>query len=141
MEIVAVSDEPEDTMEIIADYKAELGLSFPMGLSADVADAVPIDGYPTTVVIGKDGRVGYFQLGSFVSEAQFRGIVDYFLLRVVMEIPLPHQNARGQAPDRRDLHYDTEDKGNDLPRHTSRKILHHSRPFPILYPWPKITFT
>ena len=79
MEIVAVSDEPEDTMEIIADYKAELGLSFPMGLSADVADAVPIDGYPTTVVIGKDGRVGYFQLGSFVSETQFRGIVDYFL--------------------------------------------------------------
>ena len=32
MEIVAVSFEPTDTMEIIADYKESHGLSFPMGL-------------------------------------------------------------------------------------------------------------
>ena len=79
MEIVAVSGDPDDTLEMIADYKAELGLSFPMGLGTDIADYVRLEAYPTTLVIDKRGTIAYFQVGSFVSEAQFRGLIDYFL--------------------------------------------------------------
>lgn len=81
MEIVAVSDEPGDTLEVIARYKAELGLSFPMGLAVDAAltDLVEIETHPATLVIDKTGKVGYFQRGSFASEAQFREIVEHFL--------------------------------------------------------------
>ena len=79
MEIVAVSGDPNDTMEMIADFKDELGLSFPMGLGTDIADYVQLEAYPTTLVVDKSGTIGYFQVGSFVSEAQFRGLVDYYL--------------------------------------------------------------
>lgn len=95
MEIVAVSDEPDDTLEVIAQYKADLGLSFPMGLAADapIADFIQIEGYPTTLVIDKSGAVGYFQLGSFVSESQFRGVVDYFLSAHYDGTPLHSYNV------------------------------------------------
>lgn len=79
MEIVAVSGDPDDTLEMIADYKAELGLSFPMGLGTDIADYVQLEGYPTTLIVDKRGIIGYFQLGAFATEAQFRGLIDYYL--------------------------------------------------------------
>ncbi len=78
MEIIAVSDEPDDDLRAIAEYKAELGLSFPMGLGTGISDFVPIEGYPTTLVIDKGGKIGYYQLGAFETGVQFRGIVDYF---------------------------------------------------------------
>ena len=78
MEIIAVSDEPDDTLGDIAEYKEELGLSFPMGLGKGVSDFAAIEGYPTTLVIDSSGMIGYYQLGAFANEAQFRRIVDYF---------------------------------------------------------------
>ena len=81
MEIVALSGDPDDTTQMIADYKAELGLSFPMGLAegTGILDFVDIEGYPTTLLIDKNGRIGFFQLGAFMFEQQFRDAVEHFM--------------------------------------------------------------
>lgn len=81
MEIVAVTAEPKDTDEIIANYKADLGLTFPMGLAAGtgIVELVKPQGFPTTLFIDKDGNVAFNQVGAFMSEGHFRATVDYFL--------------------------------------------------------------
>ena len=81
MEIVAVSDEPNDTDQIIANYKAELGLTFPMGTATGtgIIEFVQPVGYPTTLFIDKSGTVGYTQVGMFLLGSQFRAMADWFL--------------------------------------------------------------
>lgn len=81
IEIVAVSGEPDDTDEIIADYRDELGLTFPMGLDAnlEVSRFLNLEGYPTTVMIDKSGNIGFMQVGMFMSAASFQNTVEYFL--------------------------------------------------------------
>lgn len=95
MEIVALSAEPEDTDAIIADYKAELGLTFPMGLISDTGldSFIPIEGYPTTLIIDRNGNIGFFQLGMFVGQAHFRGVVDCFLAEDYDGTPVASFNA------------------------------------------------
>ena len=58
MEIVAVSCEPADTMEIIADYKESHGLSFPMGLKGDRGDPGPMGPQGETGARGPQGPAG-----------------------------------------------------------------------------------
>ncbi len=81
MEIVAVSAEPEDTDEIIAAYRDELGLTFPMGLASGtgIVEYARVQGYPTTLFIDRDGNLGYYQLGMFLVGEQFKVLADYFL--------------------------------------------------------------
>ena len=81
MEIVAVSGDPEDTAQIIADYKAELGLSFPMGPAegSGIIEFVQPEGYPTTLFIDRNGKIAFFQLGMFMQESQFQDLVNYYL--------------------------------------------------------------
>ena len=95
MEIVAVSDEPTDTLEIIADYKAELGLSFPMGSAkgTGIVSFANLEGYPTTLFVDKGGKVVYYNLGSFASEAQFRSAAEYVLDEAYDGSPLVGYNV------------------------------------------------
>lgn len=81
IEIVAVSGEPDDTDAVIAAYKQELGLTFPMGLDANLSLSrfLNLEGYPTTVMIDKSGNIGFVQVGMFMSADSFRGVLDYFL--------------------------------------------------------------
>ncbi len=71
--IVALTDEAEDTLETIADYKAEMGLTFDMGLAAGtgVVEAINLDGYPTTMILDKSGTVCMYQSGYFAAEEAF----------------------------------------------------------------------
>ena len=95
MEIVALTDEPTDTLETIAAYKAELGLTFPMGLIAGtgVSEFIQVEGYPTSLFIGRNGVIAYYQLGSFATEAQFRSCVDYMLSDAYDGAPLGGYNV------------------------------------------------
>ena len=69
MVILSVSGDPSDTMEMIADYKASHGLSFPMGLAGDALGFLKVSAFPTTVFIAKDGKVGFVSInGGRVSE-------------------------------------------------------------------------
>ncbi|MBO5638833.1 MAG: TlpA family protein disulfide reductase [Oscillospiraceae bacterium] len=79
MEIVAVSGEPEDTQEIIAAYKVENGLSFPMGLIGDELGFLKFSAFPTTLMIDRNGMVGLAKVGAFASREEFEGYVNYFL--------------------------------------------------------------
>ena len=79
MEIVALSCEPNDTMETIADYKESHGLSFPMGLKGDALPSITVVSYPTTLFIDRNGTVGLVKVGAFLDRETFESKVDYFL--------------------------------------------------------------
>lgn len=66
--ILALTDEEEDTMEIISDYKKDLGLTFMMGLDEGKTDSIPVSGYPTTVIIDRNGKVVFCQSGTIPEE-------------------------------------------------------------------------
>ena len=106
MEIVALSAEPTDTLDIIRDYKAGLGLSFPMGLTAgtDLVQFARVQGYPTTLFVDQRGVVGYYQLGSFLLAEQFQGVADYFLSDAYDGTPAASYNV-----------YVCDEDGNPLP--------------------------
>lgn len=79
MEIVALSAEPDDTMEIITDYKATNGLSFPMGLVNDDLSYITLGSYPTTLMIDRNGKVGMVKVGAFLDQEDFEKNVNHFL--------------------------------------------------------------
>ena len=77
MVILSLSGEPNDTMEIIADYKESHGLSFPMGLTGDKL-GLKVTSFPTTILIDRNGMVGLVKVGAFVDKAEFESKVGYF---------------------------------------------------------------
>ncbi len=79
MEIVAVSCEPADTMESIADCKESHALSFPMGLQGDALSSLTVDVFPTTLFIDRNGTVGLIAVGAFTDRESFESEVDCFL--------------------------------------------------------------
>ena len=79
MVILSVSGAPADTREMIAAYKEENALSFPMGMAGDALDFLNVTAYPTTVFIDRDGKVGFYKVGSFVQEGDFEAKVNTFL--------------------------------------------------------------
>ena len=93
MEILSVSVDPEDTMEMVAKYKADHSLSFPMGVAGDALDFLKVNAYPTTVFIDHEGKVGYIRVGAFVEEGDFEEKVNNFLSDDYNGIPLPSDIA------------------------------------------------
>ena len=79
MVIVSVSGYPDDTMEMIAEYKDTNKLSFPMGLAGDQLDYLDLPGFPTTILIDKNGTVGFIKGGAFASKEEFEEKVTHFL--------------------------------------------------------------
>ena len=79
MEIVSVSNDPDDSQEIIANYKTEHELTFSMGCMGEDLSFLTPPGVPTTLFIDKNGKVGKVQVGAFKSEEEFAEAVDYFL--------------------------------------------------------------
>lgn len=80
-EMLAVTLDPGAALSA---YRAELGLSMPVGYSEDLAaylaaKGIQICSYPTTLFIGRDGEIVYTQSGYFPIGSQFRAIVDYCL--------------------------------------------------------------
>lgn len=68
LEVVAI--DVDETPEQAAAYLAELGLSFPVGIDRDgrVADQYRIGTYPTTYLIGPDGRVRSMKQGAYTNQ-------------------------------------------------------------------------
>lgn len=76
MEIVAVSAYEGDDMETLRSFKEEMGVTFPMGqVSADIINNVEIPGYPTSLLIDRNGRVAYYGAGAFVNGKAFEEMV------------------------------------------------------------------
>lgn len=76
MEIVAVSAYEEDDMETLRQFKEEMGVTFPMGQAGtDITGSVEIPGYPTSLVIDRNGMVAYYGVGAFVNDEAFEMVV------------------------------------------------------------------
>ena len=98
MVILSVSGAPADTREMIAAYKEENALSFPMGMAGDALDFLNVTAYPTTVFIDRDGKVGFYKVGSFVQEGDFEAKVNTFLSDDYDGTPLASEVASGSLP-------------------------------------------
>lgn len=79
MTIVSLSREPQDTLEIIADYKESHGLTFPMGLTEDNLSFLTLSGVPVNIFINRDGKVAYVRVGAFLQIQDFEDKVNAML--------------------------------------------------------------
>ena len=98
MVILSVSGDPNDTAEMIAAYKEENALSFPMGTAGDALDFLDVTAFPTTVFIDRNGKVGFYKVGSFVQEGDFEAKVNNFLSADYDGTPLASEVASGTLP-------------------------------------------
>ena len=98
VEIISVSGDPSDTMEVISEYKSSHGLSFPMGLAGDGLSFMKFPGFPTTVFIDRDGKVGFVKIGAFASEKDFEEKISYFLSPDYDGKPLALERASSPLP-------------------------------------------
>ena len=98
VEIISVSGDPNDTMDVISDYKSAHGLSFPMGLAGDGLSFMKVPGFPTTVFIDRDGKVGFVKIGAFASEQDFEEKISYFLSPEYDGKPLALERASSPLP-------------------------------------------
>ena len=94
MEILSLSGDPDDTMEMVADYKASHGLTFPMGRAGELMDHISVDGFPTTFFLTSDGKVVFLKVGAFVQENEFEEKVTTLLSSDYDGTPLPEEKAK-----------------------------------------------
>ena len=98
MVILSVSGDPDDTMEMISDYKASHSLTFPMGLAGNALDFLNVPGFPTSIFIDRHGNVGFIKVGAFASQEEFEGKVNTFLSADYNGKPLTSEVARSLTP-------------------------------------------
>ena len=79
LEVIAMDPEMGDTEEDIANFKANLGLTFPMAkVDFDWITAMKLDAYPTTVIIDRYGVICLIEGGKIVEEGIFEGAFNHF---------------------------------------------------------------
>ena len=93
MVILSVSGDPDDTMEMLADYQSGHALSFLMGQAGEALDFLEVSSFPTTMFIDRDRRVGFVKVGAFLNENEFEEKVGTFLSADYDGIPLPSEIA------------------------------------------------
>ena len=80
VEIFALSCEAEDTDDVLADFVAEMGLTFPVGRDTPgMADLFHVEGIPTSIVIDRFGTICFVEAGSQTSVGNFQRLFDTFL--------------------------------------------------------------
>ncbi len=80
IEIFALSGEPDDTNEILADYVTEVGMTFPVGRDEPgIGDDFATGYIPTTLIVDRFGVVCYWEYGSMTSQEDFERLFDYFV--------------------------------------------------------------
>lgn len=92
--VIAIS--PYDSAADIAAYKQELGLTFPMAAdTAGLTELFVSEGFPTTVMIDRNGVYCYYECGSMPSAYNFRALfkaftsADYDAPLLDFQIPAP----------------------------------------------------
>ena len=81
MEIISLSGDSDDSMEDIAAYKEDHGLSFPMGTTGEdgTFDFVPVSGYPTTMIIDRNRKAVFCNAGTIREREAFEALVTSFM--------------------------------------------------------------
>lgn len=81
LEIIALSGDSDETMEDVAAFKEENGLSFPMGIIGEDGTFafVPVNGYPTTMIIDRNRKVVFCESGTIRNGEAFEALVTSFM--------------------------------------------------------------
>ena len=81
MEIISLSGDSDETMEDVAAYKEDHGLSFSMGITGQdgTFDFVPVSGYPTTMIIDRNRKVVFCNAGTIREREAFEALVTSFM--------------------------------------------------------------
>ncbi len=79
--VVALSVEPDDTLEMMRATADEMSLTFPIASDAGVglADMLGVQGIPTSVLVDQEGRILYVVEGAMPSVEAFTEFFDEFL--------------------------------------------------------------
>ena len=77
---IALSPYPGDSIEAVAAYREENGLTFPMGLDADarLISYLGIQPIPDTVIVDRFGNAVFFHMGAFMNSAEIGRVLDSF---------------------------------------------------------------
>ncbi len=78
--LIGMDYHPKDTVESIAQYRADNGLSFPMA-HCDIkwSEALDFRGNPTTIVIDRYGRICFLETGSVTVDGHFEALFEHFV--------------------------------------------------------------
>ena len=103
MVILSVSGDPDDTMEMVADYKEAHSLTFPMGLAGEALNFINLSGFPTTIFITRgdtagSGTASFIKVGAFIDEGAFEEKVNTFLSADYDGGALPTEAAKSSLP-------------------------------------------
>jgi len=80
IEIVALSCEPTDTDDVLADFAAEVGMSFPVaGDTPNFAAKFLASSIPTSVIVDRFGVVCFIEAGAITSLEGFTNLFDVFV--------------------------------------------------------------
>ena len=78
--VVALSVDPADTPDLIEKYRADQGLSFPMGQDeSGLYGLLGERGVPVSVFIDRFGNVIYKQVGAFMEEEQLNALLEFMM--------------------------------------------------------------
>ena len=80
VEVIALSCEPEDTDDVLAQYAAEKGRTFPVAKDTpDLASAFGVDSIPTSIVVDRFGTICFLEAGSQSDADSFINLFELFL--------------------------------------------------------------
>ena len=92
---IALTADPDDTLDKIEAYRQEMGLQFPMGRDeGGVLDQyIGADGIPVTVIVDRFGNAAFSHIGSFFGTDEIARVIEAFVgdsyteTAVLTEIP------------------------------------------------------
>ncbi len=85
VEVIALSVEDTDTPDVLANFVAEMGMTFLVGADEHdlfgqlIVDGEPANGIPTTLVIDRFGTICFVDDGSLPDAASFTRLFDEFI--------------------------------------------------------------
>lgn len=80
IEIVALSCEETDTDDVLADFVAEMGLTFPVaGDTPGLSSRFDTSGIPTSIVIDRNGVICFIEVGSMPDVDSFTRLFDVYV--------------------------------------------------------------
>ena len=98
-DVAVIALSPYDSAADIAAYKQELGLTFPMAAdTAGLTDLFVSEGFPTTIMIDRNGVYCYYECGSMPSAYNFRALFKAFTA-ADYDAPLLDYQIPAPAPD------------------------------------------
>jgi len=104
VEIIALSCEPTDTNDVLAQFVSEMGMTFKVAQdTVGMADKFQVSAIPTSVVIDRNGTICFWESGSLPDVGSFTRLFDVFVAedytepQILFQIPPMKPNVAPAA--------------------------------------------